>query len=328
VKAGGQPQKLIGLAFSGGGIRSATFNLGVLQGLQEFDLLRYIDYLSTVSGGGFIGSWLTANVYRTTHWLGRLTRWEESVAHLRRYSNYLAPSTGILSADTWTMWAIYLRNAFLIQLSGATWLAVLLLAALTGESVFRWAGELPLASRTMWFTPVFPQNGVPASGWFAATMTLVLVIILLYNLGDRRRWIVWWARAARRVRRSAVLPAWILSALNASLAWGRTIVRRAFPAEWVRRLAVLPAWISSFLMAGLFWGDATGRTAMVLQFAGVSRYSEILTHAWSPWLLILIVVSVAFFFIAFVTMARHPWHALWISPVSTAALYLQLCAIM
>ena len=29
---------LIGLAFSGGGIRSATFNLGVLQGLQELDL--------------------------------------------------------------------------------------------------------------------------------------------------------------------------------------------------------------------------------------------------------------------------------------------------
>jgi predicted acylesterase/phospholipase RssA len=34
---------LIGLAFSGGGIRSATFNLGVLQGLARFNLLRLID---------------------------------------------------------------------------------------------------------------------------------------------------------------------------------------------------------------------------------------------------------------------------------------------
>src|SRR6185503_9962963 len=47
-----------GLAFSGGGIRSATFNLGIIQGLAERDLLRHVDYLSTVSGGGYIGSWL------------------------------------------------------------------------------------------------------------------------------------------------------------------------------------------------------------------------------------------------------------------------------
>ena len=51
---------LVGLAFSGGGIRSATFNLGVIQALAELRLLRKIDYLSTVSGGGYIGSWLTS----------------------------------------------------------------------------------------------------------------------------------------------------------------------------------------------------------------------------------------------------------------------------
>src|SRR6266545_5083592 len=48
----------LGVAFSGGGIRSATFNLGVLQGLSEIGLLPFIDYLSTVSGGGYIGAWL------------------------------------------------------------------------------------------------------------------------------------------------------------------------------------------------------------------------------------------------------------------------------
>ncbi len=50
--------KACGLALSGGGIRSATFNLGVIQGLAEHGLLKYLDYLSTVSGGGYIGSWL------------------------------------------------------------------------------------------------------------------------------------------------------------------------------------------------------------------------------------------------------------------------------
>src|SRR6185369_10638716 len=44
---------LVGLCFSGGGIRSATFNLGILQGLQELDMLRKIDFVSTVSGGGY-----------------------------------------------------------------------------------------------------------------------------------------------------------------------------------------------------------------------------------------------------------------------------------
>ena len=40
-----------GLAFSGGGIRSATFNLGVIQALAEEKLLQKFDYLSTISGG-------------------------------------------------------------------------------------------------------------------------------------------------------------------------------------------------------------------------------------------------------------------------------------
>ncbi len=64
------------LALSGGGIRSATFSLGVLQALAETgrkrtesgpnqppddfkaSMLARFDYLSTVSGGGFIGAFL------------------------------------------------------------------------------------------------------------------------------------------------------------------------------------------------------------------------------------------------------------------------------
>jgi len=51
--------KLVGLALSGGGIRSATFSLGVMQALAAKGLLRKLDYLSTVSGGGYIGSALS-----------------------------------------------------------------------------------------------------------------------------------------------------------------------------------------------------------------------------------------------------------------------------
>ncbi len=71
------------LCLSGGGIRSASFGLGVLEGLARFSMgpfparackgkenrkqhgaLHTLDYLSTVSGGGYIGSWQTAWVYR------------------------------------------------------------------------------------------------------------------------------------------------------------------------------------------------------------------------------------------------------------------------
>ncbi len=112
---------LAGLAFSGGGIRSATFNLGVIQALAERKLLRGFDYLSTVSGGGYIGAWLAALIRRKAN--GRVaqlepmlaTGGEENIAlqFLRSYSNYLTPRRGLLSADTLSAVATYLRNLYL-----------------------------------------------------------------------------------------------------------------------------------------------------------------------------------------------------------------------
>lgn len=54
----GDDEPTLGLALSGGGIRSATFSLGLLRALAKNKVLRRIDYLSTVSGGGYIGSML------------------------------------------------------------------------------------------------------------------------------------------------------------------------------------------------------------------------------------------------------------------------------
>lgn len=122
--------RLAGLAFSGGGIRSATFNLGVLQALAELRLLRRFDYLSTVSGGGYIGGWLQSwlrqgrvheNACLASHHIGQVeeklaTRTAQEapeVRFLRDYSNYLTPKTGIFTADTWSFIAIYLRNLLL-----------------------------------------------------------------------------------------------------------------------------------------------------------------------------------------------------------------------
>ncbi len=57
---------LAGVAFSGGGIRSATINLGIAQALHRAGIFDHFDYMSTVSGGGYLGSSISALMrYRT-----------------------------------------------------------------------------------------------------------------------------------------------------------------------------------------------------------------------------------------------------------------------
>src|SRR5688500_2586933 len=53
---------LVGLSLSGGGGRSACFATGFVQALHAKGLWKWIDYLSTVSGGGYIGGYLSSAV--------------------------------------------------------------------------------------------------------------------------------------------------------------------------------------------------------------------------------------------------------------------------
>ena len=53
-------ESLVGVALSGGGIRSGAFHLGVIQAFLERNTLRFVDFLSTVSGGGYAGGYLTS----------------------------------------------------------------------------------------------------------------------------------------------------------------------------------------------------------------------------------------------------------------------------
>ncbi len=136
------------VCFSGGGIRSATFGLGILQGLAHHGLLHQMDYLSTVSGGGYLGSWLSAWIYRERRPANAdadvmtgaeacqkvetelaappctpLRPEPDPIHHLRTFSRYMSPKLGLLSADTWTLVAIFLRNLLL------NWLVLLPLLA-------------------------------------------------------------------------------------------------------------------------------------------------------------------------------------------------------
>ena len=131
------------LCLSGGGIRSASYSLGVLQALAEFNdtndkrrclqnglpsALEEVDYLSTVSGGGYIGSWLMAWTSRLTKQMSPRAAFQKvaselagcmghtsgdpaprAVRHLREYTSFLAPTLG-LTLDVWTLAALVLRN--------------------------------------------------------------------------------------------------------------------------------------------------------------------------------------------------------------------------
>ncbi|HVG87114.1 MAG TPA: hypothetical protein VM820_21500 [Vicinamibacterales bacterium] len=149
---------IIGLALSGGGIRSATFNLGLLQGLHGMGLLRLVDYVSTVSGGGYIGafwsSWLTRldEPPGTAGWNKKLfpTPRADSARpatlvesdqerHLREFSGFLAPRWGFFEVETWT--AIVSLLAGLVP-------ALLIGLAVIGLTLIAWLSlTFPLASQ-------------------------------------------------------------------------------------------------------------------------------------------------------------------------------------
>ena len=131
-------QPTTAVCFSGGGIRSGTFALGVLQGLAHIGVLGKFDYLSTVSGGGYTGGWFTAWLHRKgaaqrSQILRALDPAQSTaetgcidpppVDYVRRMCRYLAPTGGRTSADFWALLATLIRNLTL------NWLVILPLIA-------------------------------------------------------------------------------------------------------------------------------------------------------------------------------------------------------
>lgn len=204
VRFSGEPnrpakdQNHVGLCFSGGGIRSATLNLGILQGLQETGVLKQVDYLSTVSGGGYIGSWFCA----TRHRLAAAAKAKNKAAaelleddrfliedkapgcgspmlrHLRQHARYLAPEAGITSGDFWTMVSIWTRNTLLMQLTVLSALFFLISFLQAVPAVFQWlvrdSGLTDGSPNTLWWGMFYIQIGCILGA------TLIVVMQLLH----------------------------------------------------------------------------------------------------------------------------------------------------
>lgn len=129
---------LRGLALSGGGNRCAAFSLGVTQALDsirpdnEDQVFDAFDYMSTVSGGGYMGTSIVAGLMQAPYtypFASKLDSAEtDETKHIRNFSNFLVPNGFI---DYLTSLALVLRGLsvnMVIVLPALLLLAVLTIA--------------------------------------------------------------------------------------------------------------------------------------------------------------------------------------------------------
>ncbi|BCA55725.1 hypothetical protein W02_28650 [Nitrospira sp. KM1] len=268
------------LCLSGGGIRSATFALGVMQGLARLKVLERFDYLSTVSGGGYIGSWLSAWIRNHRRGLAGVAdelRFEPKpdcieplpIAYLRAYSNYLTPRLGLLSADSWTLVGTYLRNLIL------NWLVFIpfLLAFLAWPLLYRSVLRIP--------------HSDAIAGTAATLGSLLLLINLVYlhvcrpSLHKLRSAPIWKQIEGQPAFLALCLTPLVVGAVCLALAWhwylqsGRTLDHMTLyglstPVTLAAGAAIMHtvAWVIAALILRRPWND-------------MWRYLELLTIALS-----------------------------------------------
>lgn len=195
------PADTVGLALSGGGIRSGTFSLGVLQALAAKDKLRGIDILSTVSGGGYAGGFLgrlfatlerNEGMDRVGHVQERLADSGSSeIRWLRKHADYVAPHG---SADWRINLGIFWRNLLAVYLCVAA-----LILALFGA--LRWVSD------AQWEQLAVPtQERFPASPFWWIPLAILGLGVVPGSLS------FWLTPGGATTRRYPVFPllAWLV----------------------------------------------------------------------------------------------------------------------
>ena len=190
------------LCLSGGGIRSASFCLGVVQGLARLGVLSKYHYLSTVSGGGYLGCMMAAWGYRTPGGMDdvqtTLAKDREGsgtpIAWWREYLSYLAPRRGLLSLDTWTLMATYLRN---LLLNALVWLPMIAIALLAPNLVAAFVDFV-----AAWLGATGYLDDVAAFAMGMGAIMLALGTVYLRSMAGR-------VNPDRAPRASRKLPRWL-----------------------------------------------------------------------------------------------------------------------
>ena len=340
-------EKLVGLAFSGGGIRSATFNLGVLEALKELDLLQKIDYLSTVSGGGYIGAWLTANCNRNKGWREKGANWSDSIRYLRRYSNYLSPEVGFFSADTWSMVMVWIRNTLLVQVTVILAIAAALIVPRLLFPVFanwhnagdwRWitvalyiVGVVGVAGNQLLVSTKRDDFFVLRSGnWLRGLGLGVLCLGGAALFG-------WWSGfdpfhhgevnylVAGPIAFLLVIGTFFLMPLGAVIAGAKQI---NYTQGWVQGTVVAPMMLAGLLVAAVMWGDVQPGSKL----AELDSFGKLFMGAWRLWPFPLTVIFTSVALLSFCSVRTLKTGrgilALLLAPVATlVVLHALLCGI-
>ena len=181
----------VGLALSGGGIRSATFSLGILQALARLGQIPRVDYLSTVSGGGYVGTFLGA-LYQSRHpdpKKGPVLHWnapeavqkqllltrDMPIRFLRENGRYLTPGG---SGDALLAGGVTLRNFASLQLVlGLFALMVFLGMDLLRISLDVTASQLPASLQKLAAGSVI-SGGFWWSPWFLFPAFIMVVWVV------------------------------------------------------------------------------------------------------------------------------------------------------
>lgn len=168
-----------GIALSGGGIRSATINLGILKTLNKYGILQKADYLSTVSGGGYTHAYVQGTAKETGDFSKLFT--PEHIEAMREHGEYMVPRTGLLGKNGNLLLLIiaFVVSWLMSLVSPVIVLGIIYCFYLIGASFL---GESPFASWDFfaghdwtWWALVIPGGLLAVH--FAAN------IILNFNLG-------------------------------------------------------------------------------------------------------------------------------------------------
>ena len=357
------PDNLVGLAFSGGGIRSATFGLGVLEALKKFDLLKKIDYLSTVSGGGYIGAWLSANCKRTAEyneearqnnyppkpdwqppepeWLCKDSDWKTSIDHLRRYSNYLSPKFSILSADTWSIGTIWLRNTLLVQLMVILTIAVLLLLPRPLFDAFeKWSDGIAIHWATI-FLYILAVVGIAGNlrrlnrpeswvlnieNWRSGFFAAFICLLVAWGFGASADYDLFAPKIvnpyiAGIIAFFLVIAGFFLQPIALKLIkmikkifWRRDNAPKEinYTQPWVQGVVVLPIMVVGFLVAAILRGQILYdvvhqpcENQAACAFAQLKTFGDFFTQAWKQWPFSLSVVFVSLWLLSFCSIRTY-----------------------
>ncbi len=143
-----------GIAMSGGGIRSATINLGFLKTLNKFGILQKADYLSTVSGGGYTHAYVQGTAKKVGSFDKLFT--DEHIASMREHGEYMIPRKGLGKTSN----TLLLTMAFLISwimslispliVAGIVYYLYLIVIGLLGTMPFEWVNFFA-GSHVMWW---------------------------------------------------------------------------------------------------------------------------------------------------------------------------------